>query len=208
MLVTDELMNAMGSKIKDDDPECTAGFLYFKKHVPEPALLNVVIHRMRGLLRYDETLDKTEGQNRYMSFLFGLRTSAQAIRLGGAAVETGRYRFRDKEFSSLKDAQAAKELARLYADKNHVRGAGVSIKETVEGKLVLKGIIDVSEVKEGLELQWHDPVQNKPVKIEPAEALAKISEHRDRVLDAVTAEPIFSHIRDADEGWTAWEEIT
>jgi hypothetical protein len=203
MKITPEFMNAMGSGANPKDVLCMEGFALYMRYFDQyPSNDYADVYAFLKARIEAGEVEREKGLH-FLTFARGLRTKAQALRLGGDAVETEQFRFDGVFYGSLSSAQSAR-TTRLEEIRSrplehvnvlrHVETAAGMVTAPVKawGQIISSQHVTVFDPETGR--------HNTPQDVH-SEVL-RVLEHT-----LVRVPVVEQKIRDTQEGFEAWEPI-
>lgn len=205
MKVDRNLIYHFGSGRNPDDQQCMDGYNWFVNTFDGAEPVTVTLTEQTVINHYDQGLTAKHVKTLCLRLASRLKESAEAIRMGGYSEELPVWRFKDQEFTTLEQAQAAK--AQIETDIRAKPFEHVNVLrhiKTPQGSTTAS-IKAWEQIRPDAKITVFDSKTGRHN--EPANVAAEVERVLQQHLDRAMAEPIFRKIRDTQEGFEAWEPV-
>ena len=208
MIVTAELMRACGVGIDPKDARCVAGYAWFEEHAKKEYPETLAFPTLKSGLDYFLTevnegrITREHGLS-HINWSRSLRNNPIAIRMGGSCEETGIFLCNGIEFAGLEAVELYKSSELAKAQINPFDLVSTTKTTKVEGGSLMRPVAHRNQLKEADEIFMFNEKTGQHIPC--PHGLEQIIEF---AVEKINAWPVFIQIKDAAEGYTAWEKIT
>jgi hypothetical protein len=206
MILTPEIMRALGSGADPSDEKCLRGYQIFKDEFDRnnntiPVTHGNVMKRFKFLIDNGET-DRTEGLI-FLRWFSLLKSNPKALRLGGYAKEMDIGRFDGVEYISLSDAVASRQ-EKISSIKNRPFDHVNVLRHIPSGNgLVTASVKCMEQISPADRVTVFDPETG--LHNDAKDVLSDVERVSEIILARVPK--VERKIKDTQEGFEAWEVL-